>query len=296
MPDVTTHPDFLVSRNGQPLFYLEAIATSNSAREEAEDNRKNRVYDTLDALRTPDFFLGVRVEGAPATPPAGTKLRTDLARWLASLDVENIGRSFEAELFDEIPTFQWEHQGWNIIFEPIPKGEYGRGNPFARPIGMMMPMRATQLNLDEQLRAAVVAKDRYGNVTLPLVVAAQVVNEFRLQRIDVMNGLIGQETITTDNQGTPRSERVPNGAWTSNRGPRHRTISAVMAWSKLDPWDFASVAPFIVHNPYATNPLSNDTFALTQHIVDQVQGVLVEQQGISIAEALGLETDWFHED
>ena len=60
-----------MSRNGQALFYLEAIAVSNSVGEEAEANRMNQVYDALNNLASPDFYLGLRVEGAPETPPAG---------------------------------------------------------------------------------------------------------------------------------------------------------------------------------------------------------------------------------
>jgi len=77
---VTTHPNFLVSWDGNPHFYYEAIAVGNSAKEEAEINRINQVYDSLNRLNSPDFYLAIRVDGAPLTPPAGGKLRADLER------------------------------------------------------------------------------------------------------------------------------------------------------------------------------------------------------------------------
>lgn len=293
---VATHPDFLVSREGRPLFYLEAIVTGNSHRGEAEDNRKNLVYDTLNTLQSPNFFLGIRIEGAPATPPAGAKLRGELGRWLGGLDLGAIQRSFAAQRYEEISKFHWEHEGWKIIFEPIPKGEESKGNVSARPLAMVMPMAAHQLDLDVELRDAVISKNRYGTLTLPFVVAVQVVNDFRIGKDDVLNGLIGREGLVVEGPGHYRSARAPNGAWITPTGPQNRTISAVMAWSRLDPWHFASVEPIMVHNPYATNPFPNDALALTQHVVDRAQGVLVEQRGVPIGDALGLDIDWFPTD
>jgi hypothetical protein len=289
---VTNHPDFLVSRNGQTLFYLEAIAVSNSVREEAEANRMNQVYDALNNLSSPDFHLGLRVEGAPETPPAAARLRGSLARWLAGLDREAIRQCYLEGRHEDLPTYEWSHDGWRIVFDPIPKGDEARGNPSLRPIGMTMPRRATWLTQDQSLRDGVAAKDRYGRLALPLVVAVQVIDEFGIDRIDVMNGLFGPEAIAVDTMGNTRPERVPNGAWVSPNGPVHRTISAVMAWSTLEPWNFTSIEPIVVHNPYATVSLPNNLLPVAQRIVDRHQGILVEQPGASMEDLLGLAKNW----
>lgn len=288
MQGVTTHPDFLVSRNGQARFYLEAVATSASEREEAEENRRNQVYDALNNLRSPDFFLALHIEGAPETSPSGARLRGDLARWLQELDRDAILESYIGERYDEIPKYPWNHEGWNIVFEPIPKSDQSRGTTTARPIGLTAPTCATQLTLDEELRDAVIFKDRYGNLALPFVVAVQVVNEFGIDEIAVMDGLLGQETIS--------GRRIPNGAWTSNRGARHTNISAAMVWPTLDPWHVALIEPIVVHNPWAAHPLPNDALTLTQHVVDRQTGNLMVQQGPGMPELLGLEPYWFPDD
>jgi hypothetical protein len=292
VPGVTTHPDFLVSRDGQALFYLEAIAVSNSVREEAEANRMNQVYDALNNLASPDFYLGLRVEGAPETPPPGARLRGELGRWLTTLDREAIQRCYAEERYEDVPTYEWTHDGWRIVFDPIPKGDEARGNLSARPIGVTMPAQARWLTQNESLRDGVAAKDRYGNLALPLVVAIQVIEEFRIEKIDVMDGLLGQEAITFDTSGRSQPGRVPNGAWMSGTGPIHRTISAAMAWSTLDPWNFTRIEPIVVHNPYASVPLPNDALPLAQHVVDRQRGVLVEQPGRSMEDLLGLPTEW----
>jgi hypothetical protein len=150
--------------------------------------------------------------------------------------------------------------------------------------------------LEETLRDGVAAKDRYGRLTLPLVVAIQVVEEFRIAKIDVMNGLFGPEVIAVDPQGNTRPDRVRNGSWVSPNGPIHRTISAVMAWSTLEPWNFTRIEPIMVHNPYSRVPLSNIILPVAQYIVDMDRGVLVEQAGTSMEELLGLAKDWVYDE
>jgi hypothetical protein len=293
---ITTHPDFLVSRNGQGLFYFEAIAVSNSASEEAAANRMNQVYDALNNLQSPDFYLGLRVEGAPQTPVPAARLRTALARWLAELDVEAIQRCYLEDRHEDVPAYEWSHDGWRIAFDPMPKGDEARGDLSVRPIGMTMPARATWLEQDRSLRDGVASKDRYGRLALPFVVAIQVIDEFGIDGIDVMNGLFGQEAMAFDTLGNTRPGRVPNGAWVSPNGPVHQTISAVMAWSRLDPWHFARLEPIVVQNPYATVPLPNDLLPVAQHVVDHQRAVLVEQTGTSMEDLLGLAKNWLQEE
>jgi acid stress-induced BolA-like protein IbaG/YrbA len=296
IPGVATHPDFLVSRDGRAHFYLEAIAVSNSVEDEAAINRMNQVYDALNNLESPVFYLGMHIDGAPETPPPAARLRRDLSRWLATLDREAIQQASLEQRYEDIPTHEWTHEGWRIVFEPMPKGDRAGANTSVRPIGLTMPVRARRTTLDEALRDGVAAKDRYGRLTLPFVIAIQVIEEFRIDKIDVMNGLLGPEAIAFNGDGKHHQARVPNGAWISGTGPIHRTISAVMAWSTLEPWNFTRIEPIVVHNPYASNPLPNDVLPVAQNVVDHEHEVLFEQPGVSMESLLGLAKDWVVDD
>ncbi len=178
-PDVAgtpNHPDFLAFKDGTPQFYLEAIAVGNSAKEEAEINRINQVYDTLNALESPDFYVSIQVEGAPSSPPAGAKLRKELKNWLATLSWEKISASFINDEIDSIRGYEWSHDGWYVTFEPVPKPPEARGSVGVRAIGMTMDRKVRTLELDRDLKDAVSKKDRYGVLTLPFVHAIQVVD------------------------------------------------------------------------------------------------------------------------
>jgi hypothetical protein len=299
-PDVagtTRHPDFLVLKDGAPRFYLEAIAVGNSAKEESEVNRISQVYDALNALQCPDFYLAIRVQGAPASQPAGGRLRKDVQQWLTTLNWEEISASYEKERFGSVPSLEWSHDGWYVTFEPIPKTPKSRGSVGIRQaIGMTMDGRVRQLELDRDLKEAVSKKDRYGEVALPFVHAIQVVDPHRIDRNDVLNGLLGQATVRLGPNLQQIHERRRNGAWVSPGGASHRIVSAVCVWSTLEPWDFVMLEPFTFHNPYALNPLQADLLPMSQEVVDHTKGELILRPGKPIAEVLGLPLDWLPED
>jgi hypothetical protein len=93
IPGAPNHPDSLILKDGTPRFYWEAVAVGNSAKEESEVNRINQVYDTLNALESPDFYVTIQLEGAPASSPAGAKLRKELKNWLDTLNSDEILQS-----------------------------------------------------------------------------------------------------------------------------------------------------------------------------------------------------------
>jgi hypothetical protein len=287
-----THPDFLAYSGDAPRFYVEAITVVSSATTEAEDNRVSLVYDTLNSLESSDFYLAVRVDGAPATSPPGAQLRRDIGRWLSTLDWDAIRILYAANDFDNVPSYGWEHAGWNVVFEPIPKSPEKRGTGSVRAIGLTSPAGARRVSHDAYLKAAVTSKDRYGKLRLPFMIAVQIADEFPIDLYDVLNGLFGQETILVRRDGLQRVDRLQNGAWTSPQGPVHTTVSAAAVWSTLVPWSFASVEPIMVHNPRAENPFPKDGLPIYQHFVDLESGMVIRAPGQPIADALRLPEGW----
>ena len=47
IPAQTTHPDFLMSKEERPFFYIEATLASGPIEEKAADKRENVVYETI---------------------------------------------------------------------------------------------------------------------------------------------------------------------------------------------------------------------------------------------------------
>jgi hypothetical protein len=208
LEDEQTHPDYLVSRDGSPRFYLEATIARDSEEEASQAKRANQVLEALEQLKSPDFSISIRVQGAPATPPPGAKLRKQLERWLATLKYEEVVKIWQSEDIDALPKFPWKHEGWSLTIEPIPKSLERRGSADVRAIGMTLPEVRT-LSLHEDVRKAVELKNRYGDLDRPFLLAINVTDEFRVDKIDVMNALFGEETVVFDRSGARPGSRLP---------------------------------------------------------------------------------------
>jgi hypothetical protein len=140
VPGSPRHPDFLASRDGRPAFYLEARATSDSDDEVAATKRRNRIYDSLNLIDSPNFFLWVDVEGEGATDPTAKGLRSQLEKWLARLDPDAITERLVATGdIRAIEPFEWKSGDWYIVFRPWPKAPDPRDKPGVRPVGVRWP-------------------------------------------------------------------------------------------------------------------------------------------------------------
>lgn len=92
VPGTARRPDFL-ARGGESDFYVEARAISKSDEWVAAENRRNVVYDALNTIESPDFYLWIDVDQQGPTDLATRPLRQALVRWLGSLDADEQGRA-----------------------------------------------------------------------------------------------------------------------------------------------------------------------------------------------------------
>jgi hypothetical protein len=293
--DEPTHPDFLVARNGDPQFYLEGTIAAESDKEAGQQNLGDQVYDTLNKMKTPDFFLSLRVQGAPQSAPPGRKLRERLERWLAALDWASVKASWDSDGFDGLPMYPWEHEGWSLLIQPIPKTGKHRGSDEVRPIGFSMPFGVFPVTVDEDIKCAVQVKNKYGSLGLPFVVAINVTGDF-CSKHDVANALFGHETVIFTATGTRSGERLHDGAWDGPRGPQNTTISAVLVYRQLQAWNARHATPWFFHNPWARIPLAPDKLPFTQFVPEKDTGRLKKVDGNEPGSYLELPEPWPPED
>jgi hypothetical protein len=246
-----------------------------------------------------NFFLVIRLRGAPATPPSGKRLRRRLEQWLATLDPDEIGHQLVSQGFDSLPSLPWSHGGWDLEFIPIPKPAAVRGSPGLRPIGTTLPemTRITHPSIGKAIRAKAT---KYGKVNLPFVVGVNVIDVFmqnvnilRYQGINELFGeVIGIDTLRPDGTIDRRTARKPNGAWSGPHGPRNKGVSAALIVVGLDPWTIANRTPVMIHNPWATCPFPLDQWPLLQWAPNLHDDCIHERLGKSVAEVLSIPDSW----
>lgn len=282
----TRRPDFLVDSPSSKRFYLEAVVTGESAEETKAQARMHVVYDALNQMDSPDFYIGMKLYGAPATPPPARRIRNFLEQKLAPLNPDNIALRLTST--HHVPHWRYEHDGWEIDFFPIPKPSEMRGNAGVRPeekqvsrslVTWFHPER--QLYLTEAIRDGVLKKaGRYGELDLPYVIAINVLDSY--MPVLTGRGIIEGHLLT--------ALFGPDGALRSSSGPRYRRVSAVLLTALQSAWDISRAYICLCHNPYAQKPYTAELTRFPQLLPRNGQMEL--QPGASSGEIFGLPSGW----
>jgi len=276
---------------------MEAVlATDESEEDAAARARMNVVYDALDRLDSPNFFIGMELRGAPKTPPRAGPIRSFLRQRLVELNADDITQLLKSGDFDALPRWHFESEGWEIDFFPIPKSPSRRGKPGSRPIGLRFHgMHASDPRL--AIRDAIVGKaSRYGDLGSPYVIAVNAL-EAGVDRIDIMEALFGKEKftvkLTPSGPSEPEMTRELDGVWTSRSRPRYTRVSAVLLASGVLPWNVPRAEICLYHNPWARRPYTSELTRLARAIPEATRGEHMEWHGgESLATIFGLHPEW----
>lgn len=298
-PDIEgsqNHPDFLVKEDGVPKFYLEAtVAGLPSAQDAGAEARLAEVFDLVNKMQISEWFLHVESRGTPDTPPPVRALRRQIEGWLASLDIKAIDALLRAEEWDDLPRFEWSHEGLTLSFTPTPKSPKAAGKAESRTIGTVMG-EVQQLETDEDIRRAVESKSRkYGELALPLVIAVNVI-AIHCDDIDINNALFGSEAIIytgrPDGSFATRLGRNPNGILNGKRGARNQSVSAVLIGTNTEIFSCASRTPLLIHHPFPMHRLELESYPLPESLPDEATSTMKRKDGQRAAEILRLPEPW----
>jgi len=279
---------------GDP-FYVEAVlATGESEAAAAAKARLNSVYDVLNEMESPNFFISVDVEGdLPNSPPAA-RMRRFLAEHLAALDPAEIAEFWRTGGMEAVPRWRLQHEGCRFEFQPIPIKEEARGRPGHRPVGTTSE-GARMVDSRTPIRDAIMGKaERLKALDLPLVIAVNALDSF-VDRDAVLEALFGQEAIRVRalevGSSDPEPFRILDGAFTLPSGPRYTRVSAVLVACMLNHWSIGSTADLrLYHSPYAVRRLTLELARLPQAVPHD--GKMTWVDGEAVGRILGLPERW----
>jgi hypothetical protein len=289
VPGTSKRPEFRVTSPGGLEFYLEAKVANDESDEQAGARaRVNRVYDAINDLDSPDYWINVEPRGVPASLVPTKKLKAFLIEQVRSLDYDEIARRYQQTGFADLPRWSYEFEGWSAEFFPIPKLR-ARGQNGIRPMGVQM-IPAHWVDPVTPLRTAILGKaKRYGTPDLPFVIAINALGE-HVDDVDVDSALFGDESwVIRSVDDAPEFRRVPNGVWTSPEG-QYTRVSAVLVFQKLGAWNFPSTKVRLYHHFAASKALGGALTQLPQALV--VDNRLELKDGSSLADIFDLRPDW----
>ncbi|MDG4803592.1 hypothetical protein [Micromonospora sp. WMMD980] len=229
-------PDFLAQKDGRSV-YIEARSASPSDVVVGKSARVNAVYESLDKLVSPNFFLWINVAMHGEAPLRVRPLRGRLEKWLGGLDPDD--HTLEGKHRDDLPGFIHEDAGWKIDFRAIPKSPKARGRKGARPLGIFGGGEAQWVQDEEGIRGALADKgSAYGSLDAPFVVAVAS-SSISLDDYDVINALYGTEVVEirtyADGTQSTAMARKPDGYWYRGNRWDHRGVSGVLVVKNLHP-------------------------------------------------------------
>ncbi len=288
---LATRPDFVArGPTGDSIVVETVLAYEQSAESRAAQRRIDQGYDVLSRVASPEFFLWIRIVGAPKSPIPARRLRHEVRLFLRSLEYSKVNETMHQGGLDALPTLEFEHDGCLIQVSPMAKSEEARGKPGLRPLGIMGLGEVRWVDNRGPLREAIRRKaSRYGPIRRPYVIAVNAVDQ-DLDKTSIMEALFGQETFVLrqvdGSPSEPEMIRQRNGAWFGPPGPINTRVSAVLVVSSLSPWSASVRCPELYLNPYARHSYSGPLLSLPSH--RPVGGHLERAPGREAREVLGL--------
>lgn len=296
IPNCGNKPDFLVLRDKNPIFYLEATLATGPNEETAAEKRKNVVYETIDGMNSQNFWIGVEVKSSTENSPPGRKWRKRLEIWLGGLDPDAIGKQLNADGLKDMPRISLGDAGWNVEFQAIPKSPAACGEQGVRPIGLhIYPMHLC--NEDEWIKNAIKDKaTKYGDLNLPYFIAINVLSIYSNDELMIMYALFGKKGFRfyqhEDGRTDERLVRAPNGAFRGPNGPQNTRVSGVLICNYLTTGSIAKETPILWHNPWASNPIDISSWPLPQRVVSNDKTMIERKSGCDIREIFSLPRKW----
>jgi hypothetical protein len=82
----STSPDFLVTKNGDELFYVECLAVGNPPDQQRQQKQRHAIENLLHGLKANQYMLGVSYLSENTKAPSLKRLRAEVQSWLTQLE------------------------------------------------------------------------------------------------------------------------------------------------------------------------------------------------------------------
>jgi hypothetical protein len=291
----TTRPDFLISRDGEKVFYMECTLAADSVFDDAAQKRLDQVIDSLnESLDSPNFFINVQVKDAPPHSPSISRIRQFLEDHLRGLDPDEVAEVMRARRLEDYDRWSYKDSGWEAVFSPVPIALEFRGRPGARPIGAVF-YEARVINPERALLTSLSKKaKRYGVLDLPYVIAADTM-DVHTEEEDVGDALFGRKVVHFNKEMDQVSfvHSNSNALWIDPEGPRYRRVSAVFIARGLRASTIKTVeTPVLWHNPWANIPLDPKLWQGPQKVPELATSTMRDREGRDFSEILGLNLEY----
>lgn len=283
-------PDFLVQFDDGRSLLLEATLSEENESDSGKKNRLTQIYDAINAIDCPDFFLVISdITETSDKPLVPRRVIAFLKCELGKRDYEAVFQHYENS--KELPLLEFKDEGCCVRFEVIPKRREACGRPGVRPIGMY-PARFQWGGSQQRVVRSLFDKcNHYGKTGMPFVLAVNTFGPWGNDKQEQRAVLFGREQENVGaGTGELSTRSLGDGLWGTETNRKCTRISAVLFGVAL-PWNVPRIEFCLYENPWAAHPLPDDVWPL-QHATWENGHVRYSPGQKSITEILELDPDW----
>jgi len=270
-PPLRKRLDFRAKDEARNTLYLETIVvTGKSKKEKGKDRLLATLYDQINQLRVPDYFLEIiAIRNPENRQPSGDRFKEFVRECVESLDYDKVLELSRQGSLDHLPTWTYKEPNseLEIEFEVIPVSPENRGKVDQRPIGIY-PGEFRLDNSVDAIRENIKNKaSRYGRLDAPYLIALNC--GLATTKEAEIDALFGKKGLF--------------------RPDLHTRVSGVVIFKVL-PWNLPKAYVCLYHNPEPEHRYSGPLTQLPQ--VFAGQGRLKQLPGTSLGSILSLPEDW----
>ena len=279
-----SRPDFLVC-HGDQCFYLEATMIGKKSGPFTRSRNEQDVIDKLNKLPSPDFDIGIDMEGTLSRTLKKEDVVRPFKELLIEHDPDKVQRLIDEEGMYAAPSRKIEDGNWSLQGWLHPISPKNRRSIQSRQI-VIDPYRAEWTNSVTPVRDKLKEKaGKYGELSKPFIVAVNSRDMFYNRRNNDMELLFGQELLLYSKEhpdSPPLSDRRPNGVW-----PRYGQIGAVWSFQKVDALNLPQVSACLYINPWGNDAVLPDALYRLTH-AKGCDGEMKWFEGEDIAQLVGV--------
>lgn len=294
VPNSRKRPDFLLKK-GNVEFYLEAKeARDKTIKQEAEGKRKNQIYDTLNKIESPNFFLRIeelisKTEKQPSVRKIIPIIENDLRKICpdkVNEDILNLG-------YDSSPRLSFENEDLKLIISLIPKDSENR-NTNCRPIGAYH-MGTHWGGAEESIKSSFSKKaNRYGKLEKPYIICINAKSSKFGGEYDVSNAVWGSLGISWSTDPKNKDEKVVrqrDGIFMGEKGPIFQNVSGVFITNVME-FNIHVSNCWLIKHPFSKSELDFNIFQLAFQYAEN--GKIIFNKGETIAKILNINANWLN--
>lgn len=294
IPKTSKRPDFCaIFPNGTKTIVEAVLVTDTSADEAAKNACINTLYDVINRINMPEYFINIKwYENPDRTQPSGRRFRSHLEQSIASIKNGSYKHERGHNCTDEAALFSFTDGNFRLEYSLIRKSEqlYGASSV---AIGIYPPEYRWGGAASAIFKTVSKKATRYGLLESPYIIAFNYNRPFGMHTNDTISALYGSHVdhMNHEDNAGPDSHNV-NGIWHNATAPQNTRLSAVIGAS-VTLYGLSRSNLCIFQNPWAKHRVELKQLRMPSASPGP-RGIIWEE-GAMIHELLDLPLTWSNE-